>query len=146
MAQIVYKSLKNYKYELVKSYSFQTDIKTEEPIQIGNPDIKTFISLDPDGLLHIEAGYAWDGPSGPTIDTKTFMRGSLVHDALYQLMREEKLDRAQYREYADHLLKQICTEDGMNRFRAAYVYKSVRWFGESSATPKDETKEWISAP
>ncbi|MDI7218846.1 hypothetical protein QMN07_15200 [Leptospira santarosai] len=146
MAQIVYKSLKNYKYELVQNYSFQTAIKTEKTIQIGNPCIKTFISLDPDGLLHIEAGYAWDGPSGPTIDTKTFMRGSLIHDALYQLMREEKLDRAQYREYADQLLKQICIEDGMHRFRAAYVYRSVRWFGESSAKPKGGTKEFLSAP
>ncbi|EKR89673.1 hypothetical protein LEP1GSC163_0135 [Leptospira santarosai str. CBC379] len=146
MAQIVYKSLKNYKYELVKSYSFQTDIKTEEPIQIGSPGIKTFLSLDPLGLLHIDAGYAWDGPSGPTIDTKTFMRGSLVHDALYQLMREEKLDYIKYRDTADQILKKICLEDGMSRFRAAYVYRSVRWFGESSAKPKDETKEWISAP
>ncbi len=31
-------------------------------------------------------------PNGPTIETKTFMRASLVHDALYQLMREEHLE------------------------------------------------------
>jgi hypothetical protein len=37
-------------------------------------------------------GYAWNGPSGPTLDTRNFMRGSLVHDALYQLMREGRMD------------------------------------------------------
>lgn len=96
--------------------------------------------------MDINAGYAWDGPSGPTIDTKTFIRASLVHDALYQLMREEKLDRIKYREDADQLLKRICLEDGMNSFRAAYVYKFVRWFGKSSTKPKDKTKEWETAP
>ncbi|PJZ27668.1 hypothetical protein [Leptospira kmetyi] len=146
MDHIVYKNLRNYKYQLVKPYSFQTEIKTNSPLQIGNPDVKIFVDLNRDGMLNIEAGYAWDGPSGPTIDTKTFMRGSLVHDALYQLMREEKLDRDGYRETADRILKKICLEDGMNSFRAAYVYKFVRWFGDSSAKPKDESKEWEVAP
>lgn len=61
-------------------------------------------------------------------------------------MREEKLDRIKYRENADQLLKKICLEDGMNSFRASYVYQFVRWFGESAARPKDESKEWEIAP
>ncbi|EMO29412.1 hypothetical protein LEP1GSC170_1210 [Leptospira interrogans serovar Bataviae str. HAI135] len=145
MDQVVYKNLKNYKYELVRSYDYQTNIKTDSRVHVGHR-IKTFVSLDPDGLLHIEAGYAWDGPSGPTFDTKTFMRGSLVHDALYQLMREEKLDHIKYRDTADQILKKICLEDGMSAFRAAYVYRFVSWFGGSSAKPTDETKELIVAP
>lgn len=107
MNHIVYKNLKNYKYQLVKSYNFQTEIKTDLSLKIGKSEVKVFVNLDPEGLLKIEAGYAWDGPSGPTIDTKTFIRGSLIHDALYQLMREEKLDRIKYRENADQLLKKI---------------------------------------
>ena len=39
----------------------------------------------------VEKDYAWDGPSGPTIDTSNSMRASLVHDVLYQAMREEGL-------------------------------------------------------
>ncbi|AXR59861.1 DUF1353 domain-containing protein [Leptospira mayottensis] len=146
MDHIVYKNLKNYKYQLVKPYSFQTTILTNTPIQIEIPRARVFVNLNQEGLLDINAGYAWDGPSGPTIDTKTFIRASLVHDALYQLMREEKLDRIKYREDADQLLKRICLEDGMNSFRAAYVYKFVRWFGKSSTKPKDKTKEWETAP
>lgn len=146
MDRIVYKSLKNYKYELLLPYWYQTDIKTEKQIRIETTGIKTFVSLDLDGLLKISAGYAWDGPSGPTFDTKSFMRGSLVHDALYQLMREEKLDHIKYRDTADQILKKICLEDGMGSFRAAYVYRFVSWFGGSSAKPTDETKEYILAP
>ncbi|WP_078124387.1 DUF1353 domain-containing protein [Leptospira alexanderi] len=146
MDHIVYKNLKNYKYQLVKPCSFQTTIITNTPIQIGITGVKVFVNLNREGLLNIDAGYAWDGPSGPTIDTKTFIRASLIHDALYQLMREEKLDRIKYRENADQLLRKICLEDGMNFFRATYVYKFVRWFGESSAKPKDEAKEWETAP
>ncbi|RHX92031.1 hypothetical protein [Leptospira stimsonii] len=146
MNQITFKNLKNYKYQLVKNYDYRTSIKTNSSMQIGLPDVKIFLELSPDGLLKIDSGYAWDGPSGPTIDTKNFMRGSLVHDALYQLMREEKLDRKRYRESADKILKEICLEDGMSSFRANYVYQFVRRFGESSAMHKDETKEWEVAP
>jgi hypothetical protein len=47
----------------------------------------TWLELWPDGTLVISPGYAWDGASGPTYDSKSSMRASLVHDALYQLMR-----------------------------------------------------------
>jgi hypothetical protein len=90
---------------------------------------------------------AWDGPSGPTIDTKGFMRGSLVHDGLYQLMRDGLLDHEEYRKDADLLLKAICLEDGMSRFRAWYVYHGVRLFAGSAATPRPRNPvECIWAP
>lgn len=76
--------------------------------------------------LIVKAGYAWDGPSGPTIDTLNFMRGSLVHDALYQLMRLGHLDKNTYRIFADRELQRICNEDGMWRIRAQFVYWGVR--------------------
>ena len=84
-------------------------------------------------------GYAWDGPSGPTIDTKNFMRGSLVHDGLYQLMREGLLAHEEYRKSADDLLRDICVEDGMSKFRAWYVHRAVRISGGKSTKPR--TKE-----
>ena len=66
---------KGYKYQLAEDFSQYVAIYPEK-------DIKTqFIHLAMDGRLTILSGYAWDGPSGPTIDTKSSIRGSLIHDA-----------------------------------------------------------------
>ena len=118
-----------YKYQLKKDY---TDII---PIRPSSNINSQFISLSNTGSLFIKSGYAWDGPSGPTIDTQNFMRGSLVHDALYQLMREGTLDDQLYRESADRLLQVHCIEDGMSRIRAWWVYQGVRFGGGPSADP-----------
>ncbi len=135
MEKACYRKLKHYKYQLVKPYRLQ--------IGIEEYTIDTlYIKLDVDGWLQISEGYAWDGPSGPTIDTLDFMRGSLVHDALYQLIRLKKLP-FRYKEYADLLLKKICLEDGMSNFRANYVYQAVRLFGASSAIPGSEEPEKV---
>lgn len=113
---------KGYKYQLHLPYRMNIPIS---PVH----DIETkFINLDKYGNLLIKSGYAWDGPSGPSIDTKSFMRGSLVHDALYQLIANCHLERKD-RFTADKILKQICLEDGMFSFRAWYVYKAVRKYG-----------------
>ena len=62
------------------------------------------------------------------------MRGSLVHDAPYQLMREQHLGQ-EHREYADRLLREICVAAGMSQIRAWWVYQGVRLGGASSAKP-----------
>jgi len=124
------KYISGFKYQLKEDYTIITDI-------IGY-DIKTdYIELNIKGILLIKKGYAWDGPSGPTIDTKTFMRGSLVHDALYQLMRLSLIPES-YRKYSDWLLQLICIQDGMSELRAFYVYKAVRWFGAGNASSKNK--------
>lgn len=123
---ILYKKRQRYKYTLVEYYSRVIDIRPDE--KLGND----FLYLDTSGKLHISEGYSWDGPSGPTIDTKNFMQGSLVHDALYQLIREQHLDFG-YRNYADELLRDMCMEDSMSKVRAFFVYWAVRLFGASSA-------------
>ena len=130
-----------YKYQLDKTWSHQISIKGYDVAVDGGED--PWCSLTKDGILTVKAGYAWDGPSGPTFDTKDFMRGSLAHDALYQLMREGKLPQS-CREAADGVLKEICKEDGMGWFRLWYVYKGVRDFAASAA--KRQTATIISAP
>ena len=125
---IYYKKRRRYKYNLQADFEYKTDFKLEAIYDNG------FIQLDLDGLLVIKNGYAWDGPSGPTIDTKNFMKGSLVHDALYQLMREGVLPLTD-RKRADEMLCEICLSVGMSRIRAWYVYWAVRMFGKSSAIP-----------
>jgi hypothetical protein len=96
------------------------------------------------GILIIIASYAWDGPSGPAMDTKNAMRGSLVHDALYQLMREGKLP-ATYRPTVDAIYKGACLMDGMSAFRAWYHMKGISWFAASAAHPNN-LKPVLAAP
>lgn len=123
-----------YKYQLVDPYWIQTDIKGAEY------SISSYVHLFSNGLLYIYRCYAWDGPSGPTYDSKNSMRASLVHDALYQLMGEYP-ELLQHRDYADDLLYRICREDGMWLPRAWLWKKAVNWFGESAATAKEEILE-----
>ena len=131
MDKACFRKLHPYKYQLMKLYIQATDIKS---FKLDKAHLKDYLKLTDDGKLEIKKGYAWDGPSGPTIDTLNFMRGSLVHDALYQLIREKAIPYS-FKDYTDQLLKKICREDGMSRFRAWYVYQAVKWFGHKGAKP-----------
>ena len=127
---ISYKS--GFKYQLVKEFRIQTGILIDHSITTR------FIDLGMDGILVIKPGYAWDGASGPAIDTTDFMRGSLVHDALYQLMRNDYLIPDTHRDDADRLLQRMCKQDGMPAIRAWWVYKSLKWFGFGAASDKNK--------
>lgn len=127
MRSIAYRG--GYKYQLQEGYSLEISIRPAAAV--GND----YIALDPQGALRIAKGYAWDGPSGPTLDTANFMRGSLVHDALYQLMREGLLDHTIHREAADRILQSLCREDGMTALRAWWGYQGVRLFGNPASDP-----------
>lgn len=114
---IYYKKINRgkYKYELTETAcALATGIGTGKPVH------NNYIYLYASGWLCVCATYAWDGPSGPTIDTPNFMRGSLFHDALYQLMREGLLPQS-CRKAADELLRVHCREDGMPWLRAYWV-------------------------
>ena len=128
-----------YKYQLKTSYSIHIEIKPAVAVDTE------YLSLTLGGLLTVKEGYAWDGPSGPTVDTLNFMRGSLVHDALYQLMRERFLNHDTCREPTDRLLQRICEEDGMSSIRAWWVYHGVRLGGGPAADPAND-KPAVKAP
>jgi hypothetical protein len=128
-----------YKYQLKETYTIIIGIKPAAPIETD------YIRLDTGGNLIIKKGYAWDGPSGPSIDTPTFMRASLVHDALYQLMREKHLDCKKHRKAADRVLHKVCIEDGMSPSFAWLVYERARLFGNPAADPADK-RPVIRAP
>jgi hypothetical protein len=117
-----------YKYQLSKDYHLSVDIY---PLRLVATD---WLELSVQGSLLIRKGYAWDGPT-VAIDTKTFMRASLVHDALYQLMREGFLLEERWRKTADETMYKICLEDGMNWFRAWYAYTCVRIFSGGLSDP-----------
>ncbi len=117
-----YRKRRKWKYLVHTKVTYPTGIEVSYHKDSG------LVKIDRHGFLTIEKGYAWDGPSGPAIDTKTFMQGSLIHDALYQLMREEVLPQS-CRKRADEILRDICIEDGMSRVRAWWVYRAVRMVG-----------------
>ena len=122
-----YKS--GFKYQLHEDETTFVDIHPEVDID------REYIRLSTDGYLLIRKGYAWDGPSGPTIDTKNFMRGSLVHDALYQLMRNGQLLPAT-KAKADQVLVEICRADGMSAIRAWWVLKGLK-FAKAATLPRN---------
>ena len=97
---------------MVEDAAFSVDIYPSENV------VTDFISLSKNGTLRIKAGYAWDGPSGPTIDTKSSMRGSLFHDALYQLLRMKLISGETNRRKADKGFYLILREDKMWILRA----------------------------
>lgn len=127
---------KGYEYQLEKDFVMFVGFGG---VHGGND----FVWLTPTGYLTIKRGYAWDGPSGPTIHTPNFLRGSLVHDALYQLIRLGVLS-IDDRPEVDNILKEIIKEDGMNSLRAWWVHKAVSIFGEMYMRNKQD--EVLTAP
>lgn len=129
---------KGYKYQLHEIYAIKTDIT-------GYGAKTEYIELTVGGLLIIDAGYAWDGASGTTIDTKTSMRGSLVHDAFYQLIRMKLLPYSE-RCKVDDLFYKILQADGMNRIRAWFWRKSMYTIWAKAAARPKNAKKVIIAP
>lgn len=95
--------------------------------------IRVYTGIAP--WLQIEAGYSWDGPSGPAIPTIDFMFPSLIHDVLYELMSRGVLDKS-FRAEADNILFEQCRLAGMSWLRAKYVWAAVRLFGASHVEGK----------
>ena len=123
-----------YKHQLASDYKIKSPILPAEDI------VTEFIELDAGGELTVKNAYAWDGPSGPVIDTPENMRASLVHDALYQLMRNEELKARTHRKTADELFRKICKEDGVSSWKAKVYYEALRTFGKPATSPENKKK------
>lgn len=119
--KIKYESLAKWKYRLTDDLELQCSVR-------GIACRTEYISLWDDGRLILRKHYAWDGASGPTIDTESSMRGSAGHDALYQLIRLRAIP-VRLRDLADKDLHRWLIEDGMLAVRADYWYEGVRLFG-----------------
>lgn len=121
-----------YKYQLYEDETFITGL-------YGLNIKSQYIELFANGVIIVRKGYAWDGASGPTYDSKNSMRASLIHDAGYQLMREGLLG-LEYKEFFDGLFYLTLIRDGMSRLRAWIWYNGVRDFGKSSTLPENDRK------
>lgn len=124
---------KGIKYQLRKRVEIQTSILPDVVICLP------FITLGTDGVLEIRVGFAWDGLSGGAYDSRNSMPGSLVHDALYKILRSGKLHPS-WREAIDNLMRRIFREDGVWRFRRWYLWKVVRRWASFAAAPENRRK------
>ena len=124
---IKYQKRRFWKYRLFEDETYHTEIIPKAPIDTP------YIDMDIKGVMTVRRGYVWDGASGPTIDTKNTMTASLIHDALYQLMRENLIDRDKWRKRADKILYEILRSRGMTSIRAKIWYRAVRKGAEASS-------------
>lgn len=122
MGKLHYRKVRYWKYKTYK------DFRIVLPYAFDQFTIYCKYLTLSEGVLIINAGYTWDGPSGPAIDTDNFMVPSLVHDALYQLLRETKLDNTMFRRLADEVFRDMALEEGMWKIRAWNAYYMVRIF------------------
>ena len=129
------------KYQLYEEVWFQTNIHPHEAI------LTDWIVLFKNGRIYIKKGYAWDGPSGPTYDSPDTMSPSLVHDAIYQLIRMEMLE-PEARTKADELLGQMMRERGskfaplgwLQGLRSRVWTGGTKWFAKWAARPGNTKK------
>lgn len=120
------------KYYVLRNFKYQVAEDTHIGLFCAFPDIDFEWFTVKNGVIYIKKGYAWDGASGPTIDTKTTIVASLIHDCLYQAMRLG-LIVGDWRKDADRELRFQMVHAGASRFRAFVWYCALRLFGGGSA-------------
>ena len=117
-------------------YMYKTKRKYEQKTTIFDRTfMNDYLCLTIGGLLIIGRDYYWDGASGVAINCEKNVRASLIHDALYQMIREGVLP-LEFRLNADQMFYHVLRQDGMGWLRAKLYYRAVRWFGEKYCTPK----------
>lgn len=124
-----------YKYELSEVYTHKTFRKfpSVDFISAGIPWIRIH-----DGVLTIKGRYRWDGATGAT-DTAEWLQASLVHDALYQIIREGLLP-PRYRVEADSEMRDLLKKAGMSWFHRNKFWVAIRIFGKVAACPKKTSR------
>jgi len=121
-----------YKYEMICTRVVWTNVKG---YSISHP----LFSLTKRGRLTVRNKYRWDGPSGPTVDTPSFMRSSCVHDVLFQCLRSGLFGELTEEEFEDLFelsnkeLERLSVHDGMMWPRSYIVREVVQQFGERHA-------------
>ena len=111
----------SWKYELAEPEIFTL------PKSVGTSVIEAKHIVIVGRVIRINEGYRWNGPSF-AIDTENAMRASLLHDAMYDLMKQGLLDQ-KWRRIADKMYRRILKADGMSWFRRWYHWVGVRLGG-----------------
>ncbi len=143
--RVKYRKRIPYKYDTTIEVVCQSELRPA--VDIVHP--QGYFTITTTGLITVPAGYAWDGPSGPAIDTKSFMLPSLFHDVPYQANQTDDLCDLlppDWKEKTDKLLRVHCLRDGMWPLRAWWVYQSVKQFGRGRSRDLNQYMEELVAP
>lgn len=127
------------KYQLAHDYMRKTPICPTDDI------ITKWFTLTKSGVLLLKDGYAWDGASGPTFDTKSSMSPSAEHDALCKMLRAMMLDYDLWQDRINAFFRERCEESGMNPLRAKIWHAGVE-FGDAGNPDQGPDDEILEAP
>tara|TARA_R110000772_G_C13310322_1_gene440481 strand:- start:54115 stop:54588 length:474 start_codon:yes stop_codon:yes gene_type:complete len=143
---LYYQDAERYIYKISEKVSIEVPFESGLlPTQVvANEFIKLECIDTGTVLITAKKGYSWDGASG-AINTESWVVASLVHDCLYQLMREGLLNRS-LRKQADlamyYFLKKSMIRGnyfsrkwGAGRAKASYL--AVRVFGAKHTKPRN---------
>lgn len=124
------KYIGGFKFQIIEDF-----IISIEGLNLDRDIKHEFMEFYTDGTLILKRGFAWDGPSGMTIQTKNSMIPSAVHDALYRLIRYGYLPLT-FKPISDKIFYKLLLRYGMHPWRAYVWFLSVRLFGmEACITP-----------
>lgn len=126
------------KYQVVEDYHVDTPI-------LGMTIIDDLFSLTPDGHLVVRKGFAWDGASGPTFDSKSSMSASLVHDVFCICMRDGRLPYAIWQDAVNRFFEVMCQRAGMWGWRARVWHWGVE-FGDAGNPRQGPDRPVLEAP
>jgi hypothetical protein len=129
--------VEGFKYQLAANLVVDTPIRG---LRIDDD----YFTLTENGRLIVRKGYAWDGASGPTFDTKSSMRASLVHDVFCQAMRDGRMS-FDYQDQVNALFRQHCIEDGMWSWRASAWHAAVE-FADAGNPDQGPDRRVLEAP
>lgn len=132
------KYTEGYKYQVAEDYVAMTPVK-------GVHIEDKYFTLHKSGLLVVNEGCAWDGASGPTIDTKASMSPSLEHDMFCRAMRDRRLSYARWQDTINEFFRQRCKEAGMWGWRADLWHAGVE-FGDAGNPAQGPDRKILTAP
>lgn len=135
-----------YKYQLAEEFVAQIDFELGHVHRNGLiitdiEDVDEFAWVA-DGLIKVRKGYAWDGATCAP-DWEWVMIPALVHDTLYQLIRENYLPQDRRRD-VDVVFLELMVERKPRSVMPYLFYFAVRWFGKKAAMPKSARPVWVA--
>lgn len=126
------------KYQVAEDYHVDTPI-------LGESIFDWQFMLTPDGHLVVRKGFAWDGASGPTFDSKTSMSASLVHDVFCICMRDGRLSYERWQDTVNRFFAEMCQRAGMWGWRARLWHAGVE-FGDAGNPRQGADRQVREAP
>lgn len=127
ITSIYYHKVSFKEFHLIGPYTVSTNIQGYSLSANHLGDRNRVIQLSITGMLTIPHDFVWNGPTG-SFNFDFLMRGSCIHDALYELFnsKNHKELHDELKLQADLELFRVCIEDGASPITAWAVYNIVK--------------------